>query len=380
MEAPEDVEAAEDREVAEAREAAEAREVAVATEAPVARAATETAATGTTAPPAPAPRLPVAITRPGKVFWPAEGITKGDLARYYAAVAPWLLAYLRDRPLVLDRYPDGIAGKSFFQKHAPAAGGGPAPRTAPIVGDRGSRVIEYFVCDDLESLLRLVNLGAIPLHVWASRVADLERPDWCVLDLDPKGAPFADVVRIAHALRELCADIGLPAFVKTSGGSGLHVLLPLGGTCTHQQSRQLAELLAGLVVARLPRLATTARALQARGGRVYVDALQNGRGKLLAAPFSVRPLPGAPVSAPLRWDEVRPGLAVRGHNLATLPERLRRLPEDPLLPVLDVVPDLAAALDRLAGSGVAGTRDGRGGGLSTRGPGRTTRSGGPRRP
>jgi bifunctional non-homologous end joining protein LigD len=295
--------------------------------------------------------LPVAISRPRKVFWPAEGYTKGDLARYYAAVAPWLLAYLRDRPLVLDRYPDGIAGKSFFQKHAPAARGGPVMRTAAVPGDGGSRVIEYFLCDDVESLLALVNLGAIPLHVWASRAAGLDRPDWCVLDLDPKGAPFANVVRIAHALRELCAGIGLPAFVKTSGGSGLHVLLPLGGTCNHEQSRQLAELLARLVVKRLPRLATTARAIAARGGKVYVDALQNGRGKLLASPFSVRPLPGAPVSTPLRWEEVDPRLAVGAHNLATVPERLRRLREDPLQPVLTTVPDLAAALDRLAAAG-----------------------------
>jgi bifunctional non-homologous end joining protein LigD len=175
-----------------------------------------------------------------------------------------------------------------------------------------------------------------------------------VLDLDPKGAPFADVVSIAHALRETCAGSGLPAFVKTSGGSGLHVLLPLGGACDHEQSRQLAELLARLVVARLPRLATTVRAIAARGGRVYVDALQNGRGKLLAAPFSVRPLPGAPVSTPLCWDEVGPRLAVRDFTLATVPERLRRMGEDPLLPVLSTVPDLAAALDRLARNAAAG--------------------------
>jgi bifunctional non-homologous end joining protein LigD len=317
------------------------------------------------APPAPAPAplaaaapaaqgLPVIISRPRKVFWPAEGYTKGDLARYYAAVAPWLLPYLRDRPLVLDRYPDGIAGKSFFQKHAPAARGGPRMRTAAIPGDGGSRLIEYFLCDDVESLLALVNLGAIPLHVWASRAGDLERPDWCVLDLDPKGAPFASVVLIAQALRELCDSIGLPAFVKTSGGSGLHVLLPLGGTCDYEQSRQLAALLAGLVVARLPRLATTARAIAARGGKVYVDALQNGRGKLLAAPLSVRPLPGAPVSTPLAWSEVGPRLAVGAHNLATVPERLRRMRDDPLLPVLATVPDLAAALDRLVGGAAGG--------------------------
>lgn len=288
------------------------------------------------------------FTNRDKVFWPDEGYTKGDLIDYYKAVSPWMLPFLKDRPLVLDRYPNGITGKSFFQKNAGESAG--PLRTVTIASD--SRSIEYFLCEDEESLLYLANLGAIPFHVWSSRIGGiggLDRPDWCILDLDPKGAPFRDVARIALALGDLCDEIELPSFIKTSGGSGLHILIPLGGQCDHEQSKQIAELLARVLVDRLPAIATTLRSIPARKGRVYVDALQNGRGKLLAAPYSVRPHPGAPVSTPLNWSEVSAKLDVRRHNLRTVPKRLQKLPEDPLLPVLGLRPDLMAALERLAG-------------------------------
>jgi bifunctional non-homologous end joining protein LigD len=290
---------------------------------------------------------PVAFTNLGKVFWPAEGYTKGDLVEYYRAAAPAMLPFLRDRPLVLDRYPDGIAGKSFYQKNAPVAAAGRV-RTVTIHAGGSERDIDYFLCDDVDSLLYLVNLGAIPFHVWASRVESLDRPDWCILDLDPKTAPFLHVVEIARAIHELCGEIAIDSFVKTSGGSGLHVLLPMGGLFPHEQTRQLAELLARVIVARLPALATTARAIPARRGRVYVDALQNGRGKLLAAPYAVRPRPGATVSTPLDWSEVDSRLDLRDFNLKTVPQRLRRRRKDPLLPVLSVQPDLARTLELLA--------------------------------
>jgi bifunctional non-homologous end joining protein LigD len=297
----------------------------------------------------PVAEIPKVATSPrftnlDKVFWPDEGYTKGDLIGYYRAVSRWMLPYLKDRPLVLDRYPNGITGKSFFQKNAGESSG--PLRTVTIPGD--SRAIEYFLCDNEESLLYLANLGAIPLHVWSSRIGDLDRPDWCILDLDPKGAPFRDVARIALALGDLCDEIELPSFIKTSGGSGLHILIPLGGQCDHEQSKQIAELLARVLVDRLPAIATTLRSIPARKGRVYVDALQNGRGKLLAAPYSVRPHPGAPVSTPLSWSEVSSKLDVRRHNLRTVPKRLEKLSEDPLLPVLDLRPDLMTALGRLA--------------------------------
>jgi bifunctional non-homologous end joining protein LigD len=275
-------------------------------------------------------RAPAVFTNLGKVFWPEEGITKGDLIDYYRAVAPWMLPFLRGRAVTLDRYPDGIAGKSFFQKTAPG------------------RAAEPLACDDVDDLLYLVNLGAIPFHVGAARAGSVERPDWCILDLDPKSAPFAHVVEIALAIRALCGEIELPCHVKTSGGSGLHVLLPMGATLEHEGVRQLAELLAGVIVARLPKIATTARAIAARGGRVYVDALQNGRGKLLAAPYCARPRPGATVSTPLDWKEVDGRLDIGAFNVRTVPARLRRRKADPLLPVLGEAPDLERSLALLA--------------------------------
>jgi bifunctional non-homologous end joining protein LigD len=290
---------------------------------------------------------PVAFTNLNKVFWPDQGITKGDLIEYYRAVAPWMLPFLRDRPLVLDRYPDGIAGKSFFQKNAPEKGASRF-RTLTIQSEGSGKEIDYLLCDDVEGLLYLVNLGAIPFHIGASRVGVLDRPDWCILDLDPKTAPFADVVRIALAIRELCGEIEIPCHIKTSGGSGLHILLPMGGRLDHEPVKQLAELLAGVIVARLPAIATTARAIAARRGRVYVDALQNGRGKLLAAPYCARPVPGASVSTPLDWREVNGRLDVRAFTVKTVPQRLRKRKADPLLPVLTEEPDLERVIARLS--------------------------------
>jgi len=288
----------------------------------------------------------VPLSNLDKVFWPDEGYTKGDLIEYYRAISPWLLPYLKDRPIVMTRYPDGIAGKSFFQKDAPKF----APdwiRLERIWSEHAEREIDYFVCDDLETLLYVANLGSIPLHVWASRVASPERPDWCILDLDPKGAPFSHVVKVARAIHALCEEIALPHFIKTSGATGLHVLVPLGGQCTHAESRALGEILAKAIERQLPKIATTARMIGARGGKVYLDYLQNGHGKTIAAPFSARPVPGATCSAPLLWNEVGAKLDPKRYTLKTLPPRMKRLGEDPLAPVLTLKPDLHGALARL---------------------------------
>jgi bifunctional non-homologous end joining protein LigD len=281
-----------------------------------------------------------------KIFWPGEGYTKGDLIEYYRAVSPWLLPYLKDRPVVLTRFPDGIAGKSFFQKDAPVF----APewlRTERIWSEDTQRDIDYFVCNDVESLLYLINLGTIPLHVWGSRVTTLERPDWCILDLDPKEAPFLHVVTVAKAVKRLCDEIELPCFIKTSGSTGLHVLLPLARQCTYEQSRQLGGLLARVIATELPDIATITRQVGKRGGRVYLDYVQNGHGRLLVAPFSVRPLPGAPVSMPLEWREVTPKLDIRKFTIKSAPARMKKLETDPLLPVLEAQPDLVQVLQRL---------------------------------
>jgi bifunctional non-homologous end joining protein LigD len=312
------------------------------------------------APPAPPPvesARQVEVTHPDKVFFPGEGITKGDLVAYHRAIAPFMLPYLRDRPLVLTRYPDGIEGKSFFQKDAPSW----APswlRTVRIRGQEGERELDHFLVDDADGLAWIANTGTIPIHVWSSRVPprggggsaetpSLDRPDWCIVDLDPKGAPFAQVVALARAVHALCRELGLPSHCKTTGQDGLHVLVPLGGQLTHAQARTLAELLARAVESEHPDIATTARAIGARGGKVYLDYLQNGLGKTIAAPYAVRPRPGAPVSTPLRWSEVNGRLDPSGFTVRNVVRRAERLGDDPLRAVLEERPDLLVALARL---------------------------------
>jgi bifunctional non-homologous end joining protein LigD len=289
----------------------------------------------------------VPFTNLDKVFWPEEKYTKGDLIDYYRAISRWLLPYLENRPVVMTRFPDGIEGKSFFQKDAPKF----APdwiRRLRLWSDGSERELDYFIADDVESLLYIINLGTIPLHIWSSHVAALETPDWCILDLDPKDAPFNDVVQIARALHSLCEEIELPSFVKTSGSSGLHVLVPLGHQCTYEQSRTLGQLLARVIVSELPEIATVTRIPSNREGKVYIDYVQNGHGRLLVSPFCVRPLPGAPVSTPLKWSEVTTKLDIREHTIETVPQRMQHLKQDPLIDVLRLRPDLNGALNLLA--------------------------------
>ncbi|MEO7083459.1 MAG: DNA ligase D [Gemmatimonadaceae bacterium] len=282
-----------------------------------------------------------------KVYWPSERYTKGDLIDYYRAIAPWMLVYTRNRPLVMTRFPDGIDGKSFYQKDAPEF----APswiRTEPIWSEDTQRNVRYFVCDDVESLLYVANLGSIPMHIWNSRVGSLELPDWCVIDLDPKEAPFGDVIRSALVLRELCEKIGLPSYVKTTGKTGLHILLPLGRQVTYAQCRTLGELIARLMLRELGDVATITRHVTKRGDKVYLDYLQNRHGQLIVAPFCVRPLPGASVSMPLRWDEVDQSLDPRNYTIRNAVERMERFGSDPVVAVLEDKPDLAAVLETLA--------------------------------
>ncbi|HJO05354.1 MAG TPA: DNA ligase D [Acidobacteriota bacterium] len=287
------------------------------------------------------------ITRPEKVFWPHEGYTKGDLIDYYRAVSEWLLPYLEDRPLVLDRYPDGIEGKSFFQKHAPHF----TPdwvRTVTIHSGSGERDIDYFVVDDPEGLIYMANAAAIPLHIWSSRTSTIDHPDWAILDFDPKEAPFGSVVQVARRINQLCRQIGLSCYAKTSGKTGMHVLVPLGRQVTYEHGRMLADLLALIVSRRYPELATVNRPLQARGGRAYIDAVQNGAGRLLVSPLCVRPFRGATVSTPLRWREVGDKLDMHRFTIKTVPRRLRRMKQEPMQAILGERPDLLGALQLLS--------------------------------
>jgi len=298
----------------------------------------------------PAPRsvLPreVKFSNLDKIFWPDEKYTKGDLIEYYRSLGPWLLPYLKDRPVVLTRYPDGINGKSFYQKDAP----GFVPewiQTIPIWSEDTQRDIQYFVANDVETLVYLVNLGTIPLHIWMSRIEDLTKPDWCLIDLDPKDAPFEHVITLAKTMRKLCEEVKMPAFVKTTGKSGLHIMLPLGRQLTYAQCLQLAMLFARLVTDRHPDIATTQRTISKRDGKVYVDAFQNRAGQLMVAPYSVRPTPGAPVSMPIEWDDVNAKLHNSNWTIANALKRMQKLGHDPVVDVLEVKPDLMGVLERL---------------------------------
>ena len=305
----------------------------------------------TPAPPAPlSPPLRdeervVKLTNLKKVFWPADGYTKGDMVAYYERVAPLLLPYLRDRPIVLTRFPDGITGKSFYQKDAPEF----APawvRTERVYSKDAEREIDYFVVDDVASLRYIANSGTIPIHVWASRLDAVERPDWLVLDLDPKGAPFTDVVKVARALHRILDDLELPGYPKTSGATGLHILIPLGARYTYDEVRTFARLLAVLGVEAEPDISTIARPLRSRGGKVYIDFGQNGHGQTIVGPFSLRPLPGAPASCPLTWGEVTARLDPARFTMITIPKRFDKM-TDPLAPVLTGAIDMAAAVARI---------------------------------
>lgn len=286
------------------------------------------------------------LSNTDKLFWPDDGFTKGDLIDYYRAVSPWLLPWLENRPLVLTRYPDGIDGKSFFQKDAPDF----VPEWLHIErlwSESTEREIGYFIVDSEEALVYLANMAAIPLHVYHSRTGSLERPDWCVLDLDPKEAPFTDVVTVARAIHRLCDDIGLPNYVKTSGSTGLHILLPLGRQFTFEQSRTLGELLGRIIVHQHGDICTLTRDPARREGKVYIDCLQNGAGKLIASAYCVRPRPGAPISMPVRWREVTRNLRPDSFNIVNALPRLRRMKTDPALPVITDDVDLMAVLEAL---------------------------------
>jgi bifunctional non-homologous end joining protein LigD len=294
------------------------------------------------------------LTNQSKVFWPETGYTKGDLCNYYASVAEALLPFLEDRPIVLVRYPDGIAGKSFFQWNVPR--GTPSwLRHVDFPDDeaRGKRKKRMFLIDDIDGLLHVANLGCIPIHVIGARESDRERADFLTIDLDIGDRPFAEAVSLALSLRSILDDIGLSGFPKTSGQSGLHVLVPLGATVGWDTARALGELLGRLLEARHGNIATMERRVEARGGRVYIDTGQTGRSRTIVAPYSARAVAGATVSTPLSWDELHLALDPTRFSIFTVPARLAA-GMNPLGPMLATRPDVAlavAALGRLFSPG-----------------------------
>jgi bifunctional non-homologous end joining protein LigD len=288
----------------------------------------------------------VTTTHPEKIFWPKDGYTKGQMVEYYRAIAKWMLPYLAHRPVMLTRYPDGIAGKSFYQKDAPAF----APRwlrTERIYSEDADREISFFVIDSEEALAYVANLAAITIHMWSSRTIHLERPDWLLFDIDPKGSTTSQAVAVAKEVAKALKELGMRPYLKTSGQMGLHVVVGLKPKYTYEQARMFSELVARLVIARIPDLATINRNPHSRNGKVYIDYLQLGHGKTIAAPFTIRTQDRAPVSAPLKWSEARRDLDPRDYNIMTMIDRMNRLGADPFLGALTDQMTLENALPTL---------------------------------
>ncbi len=286
----------------------------------------------------------VVVSNRVKVFWPDEGLTKGDLCDYYATVAFAILPYLADRPVILVRYPDGIAGKSFYQWNVPA-GMPPWVRTMSLV-DEEDQPKRGFLVDDASTLLYIANLACIPLHILACRVPDLSRADFFTIDFDVKQSELRHAITLARTLRELLDAIGLPGFPKTSGQSGLHVLVPLGKGQTFATACALADLLGKLLVERHPDIATMERMTKKRGAKVYVDTGQTGPTRAIVAPYSVRAVAGARVSAPLAWDEVTKDLDPGLFTMKTVPARIAKI-GDPMRDLLRAQPDVPGAVAKL---------------------------------
>jgi bifunctional non-homologous end joining protein LigD len=284
------------------------------------------------------------LTNATKIFWPDDGLTKGDLWAYYDGIADTLLPYLRDRPVLMVRYPDGIAGKNFYQWHVPQ--GTPSwIQTQVLHSDEANRDIVFFRVDDRDTLLHIVNLGCIPLHVLASRFSQLERCDFLTIDFDLGGGTLEHAITLARELHALLEELQLASFPKTSGQTGLHVLVPLGGV-PFEAATSLATLLGRLLHERHPRISTIERMRAKRPNAVYIDTGQTGRSRAIVAPYSVRAVPGATVSTPLRWDEVGAALAPARFDIRTVRERLLDHP-DPMRELLTCEPDVAGALSRL---------------------------------
>jgi bifunctional non-homologous end joining protein LigD len=269
--------------------------------------------------------LKLHVSSLGRVYFPDAGVTKGALMRYYASVAPVLLPQLDGRPLVLKRYPAGIAGEMFFQQDA----GPHVPNVVRVQAldteEKGKRT--RIIGGDLATLLYTVQLGAIEVHPWLSRVEDIDSPDRCLIDLDPgDGVAFPTVVQLARDILRITEECGLAAAVKTSGSTGIHVVLPLPARTSYDTSVGLASLIARMAVRLRPEVATVERSIRGRpAGSIYVDAMQNARGKSAASAYSVRARAGAPVSAPVETSELTGRLRMGAFTTQTMPARIARV-------------------------------------------------------
>jgi len=296
-------------------------------------------------------RRQVRVTHPERVLFPGDGVTKGDLARYYVDISPALIPHLRDRPFTLKRYPYGIRGQAYFHKQAPKGTPSWIPtrqfRTWPREG--GSRLVDFTLVNEPAALAWMAQMNCIDMNAWYSRVDKPERPDYVVFDLDPPESRngFAQAIKVAHLVREALDGLELRSYVKTSGADGIHVLVPITRRYSYPETYELAELVSRRLEAENPGLVTTEWLKKKRRG-VLVDHRQNGHGKTIASAYSVRPKPGAPVSTPLRWEEL--GEKVRPRDFG-MREALKRVEKhgDLFEPVLEGGQALGPALRSLRG-------------------------------
>lgn len=289
------------------------------------------------------PRSSVRLSNPSKVFWPEEGYTKFDLARFYDMVFPKLKPYVKDRMLSLERCPDGLAGQCFIQKEKPPGMPEDTP-TQRIQHEKGTT--NYVLGGWLETQLALVNLGCIAVHVWGSRAGDPRKPDWVCFDLDPDSGKFADAARAGQILKEALDALNLTSFAKTSGKKGLHVFVPIRVGPDVDDVRSFAEALGARLASAYPKELTVEGRIAARKGRVYLDPFRNGFAQTVVSPFCVRHAPHAPVSTPLEWKEVSPELVPSDFNLGNFGERLKK--KDPWADFFEARQDLKPALKALA--------------------------------
>jgi bifunctional non-homologous end joining protein LigD len=294
-------------------------------------------------------RRSVKVSHPDRVLFPDDGVTKGDLVDYYRRVAPALVPHLRNRPFTMKRWREGVAGGAFFQKQAPKGMPSWIPtrtfRTWPREG--GSRLVDFPLVNSPEALLWMVQMHCIDMNAWYSRVDKPHRPDFVLFDLDPPDNAFAPCIEVAHLIREALDELGLSSYVKTSGADGIHVLVPITRRATYEDTYEFAERVARRLEERHQGLVTTEWLKRKREG-VLVDHRQNAWGKTIASAYSVRPKPGAPVSTPLRWKELREGIEPRSFGMKEVLDRVQEH-GDLFEPVLRGGQALGAALRKLRG-------------------------------
>jgi bifunctional non-homologous end joining protein LigD len=279
-----------------------------------------------------------------KLYWPKDKVTKRDMLNYYYQVAPYMLPYYKDKPQTLYRFPEGINGFKFYQKDVK----GKVPgwiKTFPYTDSEGVEK-EFLVIDEEASILYVASLGAIEMNPWNSRIQKPDNPDWCIIDLDPDKNSFSQVIEAASVTKRLLDAIGVSSYPKTSGSTGLHIYIPFGAKYDYEASKEFGRILAKLVHNELPKFTSIERKVADRGGKMYIDFLQNRPKATVAGPYSLRPKPYAPVSMPLHWEEVKKGLQIKDFNIFNAIDRLREQ-GDIFKPVMGKGIDLPKALKKV---------------------------------